>query len=506
MPRTGRGNSFGSGSMEPRRAAAKADRFDLGITRRSGIYPRKGSGHGQIGEAQHLDLLRKWNAASDWSRWRRGMELAYRELASGNDQFQPVEVLHQRAFRPAAGLQVSSAMLVGFRSRASPDGRWTCAIKPRGVEIALRPITADCQSDLTFITAAEEELPLLVVTLPGLFFGGRPDSADPLIGELIEDTGISADDVIDEHDEATILMCVAVYEDEGLMAFDATRRWRRERQANGRSVLREVAIGRDDPPPRFRVGRHLCQSTVISCNCPDHLGVEYGRLLGDRNLGVQALYPLQMPGGQLVSRPLSALTDRVFRAAPEQRPLQPLEGVARRFTLLGWQRPPAPCCKHVHAVRFALGCPIAEPDDIPAVIDTTAQMADGLMPYESMAPLAQRGLIEQLERRMLFDEAVRGLASTVSAGAVGDAFGVTIEKVGVAPVQTGTPVRRAVVGDPRFAQQWATERPEQVADALLGDVWVGRLTAQWSFPFLGAGELADQPFFLPSQVPPQLLP
>jgi hypothetical protein len=249
------------------------------------------------------------------------------------------------------------------------------------------------------------------------------------------------------------------------------------------------------------------QSTVISCNCPSHLGVEYGKLLGGPMLGSQAFYPQTMPGAALLERPLQSATDRSFRAAAEQRTLDPLEGVARRFQLLGWERPPSPCCKHVHAVRFALGCPMAEPNDMPIVIDNPWSMRDGFDPWEGHgAPLASPRFKEELMQRAFFDDAVRGLASTITTGAIGDAFGITVEKTGLAPVQVGDPVRRAAIGDPRFCQQWTTVDPRQAETAVLGDVYAGRLTNRWSYPYSGGGELVDQPFFLPAQGVPLLLP
>jgi hypothetical protein len=187
--------------------------------------------------------------------------------------------------------------------------------------------------------------------------------------------------------------------------------------------------------------------------------------------------------------------------------LDPLEGVARRFALLGWERPPAPCCKHVHAVRFALGCPMVEPSDMPVVIDNPWTMRDGFEPWEGLAaPLRSPQFNRALERRTFFDEAARGLASTITTGAIGDAWGVTVEKTGLAPVQVGDPIRRAAIGDPRFCQQWMTEYPQQVEQAVLGDVYAGRLTQRWSFPYCGPGELVDEPFFLPATAVPQLLP
>ena len=507
------GQSFGAPSNLGRGLgkAAKADRFDQGFARRSGIYPTKGKGWAQQGEGQYPDLLRKWNNDQNWTCWRRGMEIAYNDLVGDTSQFMAVDVLRLPAFNPDLGFQATRALLAGFPSRHSPEGRWTCAIKPRGSEISPLPITDECQSDLLFINRFEEEVPLLVVTLPGLFSGRRPGSGNPLIGELIEDTATDQGTVIDEADEALILMCVAVYEDEGLMAFDARTAWRRVRQPNGSSILKMIRLDPLKNPPRFRAGRHLTQSTTISCNCPSHLGVEYGKLLMGPALGSQALFPQVMVPSADVVVPLQDAMDRAFRVAPEQRLIDPLEGVARRFFLMGWQRWPNASCKHVHAVRFALGCPTEEPADMPAVIGDYWSAISALQPWEMMsAPLASPQFKEALEKRTLNDQAFEGLGSTITTGAVGDCWSVTVEKTGLAGVQVDAATRiaaeRVAGGEPRLCQQWVTPNGAGNQDAICGDVWAGRLTQRWSFPYESPGVLIDQPFFLPQRGAPTVLP
>jgi len=504
-----RGDSFGSGGRVDGGLgrARRPDRFDVGSRAASGIYPRKGSGQGQTGEAAFPDLLRTWNQRASWSSWRRGLELAFNSLVGDTSQYQSIEVLSLPAFTPQQGFAARRGLAVGFPSRLSPEGRWTAVIKPRGTEIAPVPIGANAQFETVATTDAGEAVPLLVVQLPGCWQPGALAAGSSLIGELVEDSAISAAALDPDPADGLALLCVAVYQDDGLMVFDASRGWQRQRQADGTLVLREVSRGPEDPPLRFRSGRHLTQSTVVSCNCPAHLGLAYGRLRPDTPLGRQGLFPQRGPGGASdLQLPLRDALDLILRQQPEVRPADPLEGAARRFALLDWRRLPEESCKHCHAVRFALGCPTAEPSDVLAVVggDTPMGLGEVLPLEERSAPLAAPGFVERLARQAFEENAWRGLASTITTGAVGDAWTVTVEPIALPPNQIdGTFPGNCA---PRFSQQQLSAEARAAEAAVRGDVWAGRLSQAYSYPYLGPGELLDQPFYLPVREPPLLLP
>jgi hypothetical protein len=504
-----RGDGFGSSGRFDQGFSrfSRPDRLDVGSAQPSGVYPRKGRGYGQIGEAAYPDLFRHWNQQGRWASWRRGMELAFTQLNRDTSQFQSIEVLSLPEFSPQDGFIARRSLAIGFPSRLSPEGRWTTVIKPRGTEIAPVPIGANAQFDVTATSDDGQVAPLLVVQLPGCWQPGALAAGSGLIGELVEDSAISATALDPDPSDGIALLCVAVYQDDGLMVFDGSQFWQRQRQRDGSLLLRHIIQTPEDPPLRFRVGRHLTQSTVVSCNCPAHLGVAYGRLRPDTPLGSQGLFPQRGPGGASdLQLPLRDAIDAILRQEPEKRPVDAMEGAARRFALLDWRRLPEEACKHCHAARFALGAPTAEPSDVPVMLGSDAPLPSGeLLPYEEFnAPLASAGFIERLNRQAFDAEAWKGLASTITTGAVGDAWTVTVERIGLPPNQIdGTFPGNCA---PRFSQQQLTAEPQAAEDSLLGDVWAGRLTQAYSYPYLAPGELLDQPFYLPSAEPPLLAP
>lgn len=504
-----RGDGFGrSGRFDQGLTAfSRPDRLDVGSRPASGIYPRKGKGHRQQGEAAFPDLLRHWNQQSKWWSWRRGMELAFTALNRDTSQFQPITVTDLPAFTPQEGFRGATGMAIGWPSRLSPEGRWTTVIKPRGTEIAPVPIGETAQFEVSATTDAGEAIPLLVVQLPGCWQPGALAAGSGLIGELIEDSAVSATTLAADPADGLALLCVAVYQDDGLLVFDASRSWQRQRRADGSLVLREISLAAGDPPLRFRPGRHLTQATTISCNCPAHLGVAYGDLRPTTALGTQGLYPQRAPGGASdLQLPLRDALDVILRQAPEPRPADPLEGAARRFALLDWRRLPDECCKHCHAARFALGCPVAEPSDLAAVIGGGAEAeAREVLPDEEYRPaLLDERFFSRLQQQAFDENAWRGLASTITTGAVGDAWTVTVERIALPPNQIdGTFPNNCA---PRFSVQQLKAEPQAAEDALRGDVWAGRLSQAYSYPYLGPGELLDQPFYLPASEPPPLPP
>lgn len=470
MPRRG-GDHFDGPRQRP------PDRFDRPLRRAGGTYARKPRKPGEPVGGSYPDLLEHWDRTQDWTPWRRGMALAYNSLFRNQQQFQPVTVLHLPAFRPRDAWRAASALICTLPSKDSPEGRWTVTVKPRGTEISPQRLGGAVQR-ITFNTA-EAELPerLLVVDVSGAWGAGSLDAASSLIGELVEDTASSATEVVDEDEEAVILMCVAVYPEQGLMAFDATRRWRRLRRPNGSAVLRMEPIPADQIV-YFRSGRHLTQSTTVSCNCPSSLGLEYAVLRDGHALGSQRTSPRLNP-----------------ESLSSEGPPDLMEGVARRIFPLDWRREPTALCKHSHAVRFVLGCPIEEPTGHPSPASDYWDGLAGMLDVDELrAPLAHPRFVEAMNRRMLLEVGYARLDSTLLVGSVGDAFGVVPDRLRLAPVQVSAVALEEESVRQRFNLQLPTSRPEEAEEAVFGDVWAGRGTTVIAKPYIRSGEVLDAPF------------
>lgn len=483
------------GNFQPKGQFSKPDRFGIGKVGKGGIYPSRGKGHHEVGEAAFPDLLEHWNRSMNWSAWRAGLDLALSGLFTNTNQYQAFEVLRVPPFQPF-GLEPTPVLGVGFPSTASPEGRWTVSIKPRGTEVSSFPVSEEWSISETSIDL-EADNPygypagtrrLLVGsnnTEAGIELQG-PTIASSLVGELVEDTVISTTPLVlaEEDDEAVILLCVAVYPQNRTMVFDGSRYWKRERQENGTTILRMIPIGPKDPIPRFRQGRYLTQITSYSCNCPKFMQMAYGDLREQKIKQMQMMYP------QL--------------SANSPRDNTPLEGVGRRFREMYWARIPHHGCKHVHAARFAVGSPCAEPDDLPALIGDYWSALRALAPHENLGPpLMSDQFFSALNQRTLQDSAYRALGSTITTGSMADVCSVTMEAIAVQPNQVQEDgallfKNKASLAEAlRFTMQHFPEDPKAAESAVLGDVWAGRLTQQYSYPYLGPGEIADTPFYRP---------
>jgi hypothetical protein len=477
-----------------------ADRFDIGRPFSSSVYPRKGKGYGIQGEAAYPDLLDHWDRLASWQSWRKGMSLARTQLIGAAERWSAIEVLHRDSYAVSPTWRTSQLLLAGFTSDQSPEGRWTVAIQPRGTEITARPIGRQ-QSEAWYTFPDQPELPPL--RMLRIDFKATPTSAAVLhfnrmlIGEVLEDSAISAKDLAEDPADGIGLLCIAVHEREGLVYFDATRCWRRERTADGRLITREISIPADAPLPTFRPERHLTQTLTVSCNCPSHLGLEFVRLRSGEQLGGQNLFPQRAPSGLSGPR----------RAPGEGTP----EGVRRRFAELPWDRIPGRECKHCHAVRWALGCPMAEPTDMPSPDSTYWRELSVMAELEDMAgPMNQPWFLDRLRENLLDEQALSMLDATLLAACVGDAVGIVPQRVPLIPVQLAAaggspygavaaaggrlqqaagPVPYGSLGVLRINEQHPTTTPEDDLDAVFGDWWIGRGTATEVLAFDGPAQV-----------------
>lgn len=486
-----------SGAQQRLGQFGRPDRFDVRPRPDTGVYPRKGRGLGVAGEAAFPDLLAQADRTSGYQAWRLGMKLAFNGLVRDARQYLPVQVMDRPAFAPQEGWRYRDALLVVFPSRGSPDGRWTVAVKPKGADISPLPLADNSQKEV--VTAAEDgrTLRLLQVDVGATWGKDSLLVASSLIGELVEDTGLDPANADDEN-EAVILLCVGVYPEQGVMLFDGTQLWWRERLASGRRILRRRDIAANEAVPQFRSGRHLCSSTALSCNCPQSLGIEYARLRPGERLGGQGLFPTRGPEGESAMRAPHNLAEEILGMPPPPvRQDDPLEGVARRFFSLSWQRTPEVACKHCHAVRFAMGCPIEEPSDY---MTLASDYWDGMKAMagieELQAPLSSPRFLRELRRTLLNEDAFAGLSSTMTSGCVGDVYGVTPGRLVLDPRQ----VNAIAISDEtssfrRFNEQLATTEPQQGESAVLGDLWLGRGTQSDSHLYELPGVVMDEPFY-----------
>ena len=491
-----RGDRFSPGPGPGLGRGSRPDRFDHGLKRPSGFYP---VGRAQrLGEPVYPSVLERWDKEQGWTSWRSGMTLAFTQLFNSTSQYLPARVLRYGGLVDQGGYTANPALLVAFPSRTSPEGRWTVCVRPRGSDITGEALGEAVQREVFYGVDGSIPLRLLEVDISRTWRPGTKAAASSLIGELVEDSAISASAVLEQDDEALILLCVAAYPEEGRLVFDGSRRWRRVLQANGRRVLREEKVSPRDPLPRFRAERHLCQSLALSCNCPAFLGVEYARLRHGALLGSQALFPARGPesgvSGQVLPPDLATML--LTPPAAPSRGVDGLEGVARRFFRLNWQRLPSAACKHVHAVRFAIGCPIEEPSEY---VTLASDYWDGLRGQgtidELQAPLALDRFVNGLNRTAQLDQAWGELSSTMAAGSIGDAFGVVPGRLEVLAAQTLSTLAPGAEPVVRFNEEWATAEPRAAEEAVAGDVWVGRGTGAVALPYIAAGEVLDEPFY-----------
>jgi hypothetical protein len=507
------GDSFGSAGFKAAKLAPAAgrragDSFGQGLGIASGVFPRKGKGWGVAGEATYPDILNEWDRKQGWTPWRQGMTLAFNDLLQDTQQFQPVQVLSRPAWVPQEGWTYRPALTVGFPSRTSPEGRWTVTLKPRGTDISVFPLDGNAQKQL-LLEDAGLGVPILQVEVGATWGEGALSSASSLVGELVEDSAPSRLTIDPEDDEAVILLCVGVYPEDGLMLFDASQVWRRVLQPNGRRVLTRRLQKQGDPPLQFRQGRHLVQSTTLSCNCPAYLGLEYARLRPGSRLGGQELFPQRGPSQDGFRREgQDGLGTLLAAGQPEVRAVDPLEGVARRFATLNWQRVPEQACKHIHAVRFALGCPIEEPDEYLSLASDYWSGLQGMGSMEELiAPLASARFVDQLRRRLFNEEAFRGLSSTISSGSIGDAHGIVPGRLVLDPRQVKSSLpSEEDASRLRFNEQAAISDPLAAEETVQGDLWVGRGTETASRIYEAPQELIDADYAVPATEPVPVSP
>ncbi len=484
----------------------QGDRVDLGRAVLGGTYPRKGSGWAVQGEASYPDLLDQLDRRSTWQAWRKGMSLARTQLIGAAERWSALLVMHRDAYAPMPEWKQSPVLIVGFTSRTAPEGRWTVTVKPRGTEITSQPIGAQ-QEEMWHALSDAPNAPLQrllevsFANVPMVNPAGHALSFNRmLIGEVLEDTAIDSTTVHEDPTDGIGLLCVGVHEERKTVWFDASRYWKRVRLEDGRLVLRQIKVADDEPAPTFRHTRHLTQALTLSCNCPQHCGMEFLRLRGGQRLGGQHLFPQNAP---------SASESSEVPTADGPNP----EGVRRLFQELSWARVPGIECKHVAAVRWALGVPLEEPGDMPSPDSDYWRDLAVMATIEDVAsPLSTAQFVERLRRNILEERTFSGLDATLMAASVGDCMGVIPQRVAVGAYQMEAAVMPpgspdyGDMGQMRLNQQHLSQHPERDMGAMFGDWWVGRGSATLVWGFDGPGRLnRSEPSMRPLSAP-ELLP
>lgn len=487
----------------------QGDRVDVGRPVLGGVYPRKGSGWGVQGEASYPDLLDQLDRRSTWQAWRKGMSLARSQLVGAAERWSALHVMHRDAYAPMPEWRTSTLLIVGFTSKGSPESRWTVSVKPRGTEITSQPVGA-AQEEMWHALSDAPNAPrqrLLEVSFAAAPVTNPAGHAlhfnRMLIGEVLEDSALDHTTLSEDPTDGIGLLCVGVHEERQTVLFDASRYWRRERLEDGRLLLRQVVVAEDEPVPVFRHWRHLTQSLTLSCNCPQHCGMEFARLRGGERLGGQHLFPQNAP---------SASEGSEVPTADGPNP----EGVRRLFQELSWARVPGVECKHVHAVRWALGVPLAEPGDMPSPDSDYWRDLAVMATLEDVAtPMSSQRFVEQLRRNLIDERTFSGLDATLMATSVGDCVGITPQRVAVgafqmetAPLPPGMP-SYGDMGQLRLNLQHQSHDPTANHGAMFGDWWVGRGTAALVWGFDGPGRLnrtepAMRPVLAPEFLPQAL--
>jgi hypothetical protein len=447
----------------------RKDSFGRGRPQASGVYPRKGRGYGQIGEAAFPDLLRHYDMQQRWSSWRAGFALASSGLVGAAERFTAVQVTSQNPFNAAAGFQKTVTLMAGFSSPDSPEGRWLVTFKERGQFIAPGDLNGVTQRHVLLPDPEDPKGERLRLVLELKYPPERAAelaSALSLVGELVEDTAVSATSLDADKTAGLGLLCMAVHIPTATLYFDASRYWTREYTKDGRLVSVAHTVGPYDPGPAFRPWMHLTQGLTMSCNCPAFIGAVFARLRAGEKLGGQMLFPQQ--GGE------EEMPEIGTHVASSD------EGVQRRFRSLGWARTPEDGCKHCHAVRWALGCPTKEPPDMLTLANEYWSSLKAMGQFEGMQPpMVQPRFIEQLRLNLLDERAFSDLDATLLATSVGDAYGVVPERMELTLQQQkpGTTGRFFIPVHERFHRQHHSEHPGEDPDAMVGDWWVGRGTS-----------------------------
>jgi hypothetical protein len=538
-----RGDSFGY--RQPRAADSFA--------------PKKGASNTKItmsagptwGLARPRDLFGQLSATQANRPWKLGMALAFNRSLLNEGAVRWVQLLCHEPFQGDPFLNLMDAVMIAFPSKQSPDGRWTVTVNPRTGPMGTRPLELGRQREVYLSIDGVRHRFVRVQLQPELGDGGTW-SARGIIGELVEDSLLIAPDgtkTWKPDAEADLRMVLAVAPEDGSILIDGEQRWRRVPIASGRFRLQKEVIDARESA-LLDTNAWMAQTTSYACNCPAYAGFE---MIDWRNTGGGTNHPgMAAVGTNRWSQLDSA--QGVFYAGYGD---DPVDAFVRQFGSPNWDRPIITACKHIHAARWMVGCPTAEPNDAYAPDHESWRDHTKTAQQDEIAwPLQDPDYMEKLNRTMMLDQRYRDLNIMPLAFSTADAIGTlpvnvrlyeidgTIQPLkqraffegmstqrviaadeGLARAITGAPLpppevisrqqgrrhepfdalqERAVIT--RFNRCWPVPDPERNEQAVVGDVWVGAGTTQVAYPYEAPfSRLSDTPFINPWR-PFQVLP
>ena len=396
---------------------------------RADSFDRPQSGRSAYGIAQIRDGLRSLDASSSARAWRQGLSLAGALIGEPETPVRAARILHSSPFSAIGGLRETPVVQYAFASIHSPEGRWTVTVLPRGAERASLPLDTKNQQDVllnwdelnSLKQWQHKQWRVLKVFVGPLFTSNTLES--DLVGELVEDS-LQRDGSWADDDDVRMRMVIGVERRQiggATLILDGEREWRRQviDEPGGRR-RRRLVERRIQPHEsiRLRQGRRLVQSTAVSCNCPQSLGV----VLSDWRRGLSADQQDAVELSNAAARSGGTNIEGVLSPAG----YDDVEAVGRRFKSYEWSRNPFEACKHEHAVRFEIGVPTAEPPDALSLVSDywtsrTAQMSLD----EMVAPLGHDRFTERLSRSLAFDQHWHGLDPLLEAIGAADVVSVT---------------------------------------------------------------------------------
>lgn len=447
------------------------------------------------------DLLQQLDADQRYRGWREGMAIAFSRAGALATQARTVNLLALRPWSGLDSLQLRPATQFLFPSAGSPDGAWTVTVDPRDGPLTTEPLSLLNQREIQLAASANGgPIRLLEVAVRADGSANGTWSVRGLLGELVEDS-LVIDGVVDPgiqprssyrfrpDGDITCMMVVGANPEAGLIYLDGRRRWKRRPRgsSSGFQLVEElVPEGADIFLGRGASDAWLCSSSSYACNCPAFLGLQ----LQDWRTG----------GGRRSSH------------LPVAGPFAPLKQdvlneVARVYRLLSWERNPLDGCKHIHAARWLLGCPTADPGDMAPPGDPYWTDPKAMAEQEEFDSPIRPGEGLTVATRM---DQWRGLSALLPAVSAGDALALTAHELPLyrgstsgllllplEGVSTDPNLAPVIPGDDvvvdRFNRVWPTE-DRYATKGTVGDVWVGKGTAPEAYPYQADGEPADTPF------------
>lgn len=329
--------------------ALSADPRLLDVTRplprtARGSYPNRQRGLGQYGSTAYPTVIESYNRASDYKRWRLGMEYWFGTGQAWADR--ELYVVARMRNAPTGGAHRLVTTL--FPSQVSSEKAWHVTCRTRGSVIVGSPLSLDnVRADQSDPDPANHRV---VYDTRGVLTEGQLQAWVPLIGDQFEDSASGPAypaDLIANPVDAVALTLVEVDTVGGRLIFDLSRPYAR-RVLAGRTYWYRAAYDPSQPLLwRLDGTRHLCSSFRFQCSCPDYQGRQVADLSG-KAAALREAFPLP-----------PASRDPGSRWEAEAA------GYYRQWRTLDVRADRRRECKHIHSARWGCGVPFLEPTDYP---------------------------------------------------------------------------------------------------------------------------------------------